>query len=98
MCRFKKDAADRLNSAFRFQYILCVGSSCYTTKWIFYFRVSIHPMCRFKLKLLKMWGICFRFNTSYVSVQDSNGHPMEVEILFQYILCVGSRLLKGIKE
>ena len=54
-----------------FQYILCFGSSytcsyCSNCKW----RVSIHPMFRFKSSSLSMTPdgrVCF--NTSYVSVQ-----------------------------
>ena len=56
-------------------------------------RVSIHPMCRFKnLHLvIALQKVCF--NTSYVSVQVALSASAVRNLKFQYILCVGSRVL-----
>ena len=53
-----------------FQYILCVGSSGGKPKFLGNLpKVSIHPMCRFKLSGFYASGDSLGFNTSYVSVQ-----------------------------
>ena len=71
MCRFKDGIKKIIIFIMVFQYILCVGSSCFRgNKSKSYFWVSIHPMCRFKLCSESVARILKRFNTSYVSVQE----------------------------
>ena len=55
--------------------------------------VSIHPMCRFKIKPAQLQDDAISFNTSYVSVQVQVLVNSKEVTLFQYILCVGSRYL-----
>ena len=57
--------------------------------------VSIHPMFRFKIvDFIANIIAFFGFNTSYVSVQEVELDLPDFEkMLFQYILCFGSRLI-----
>ena len=76
-----------------FQYILCVGSSNYGILYSDCIRVSIHPMCRFKIfnriiailsNLVSIHPMC-RF-------KDNGGTGNGNDNGFQYILCVGSSI------
>ena len=59
-------------------------------------RVSIHPMCRFKITLVHPLPKKFGFNTSYVSVQAYFDNVVAINAdRFQYILCVGSRVFRN---
>ena len=95
MCRFKEMWIGEDGGLIEFQYILCVGSrevscKCLQRRW-----VSIHPMCRFKCTQVQIESVDFGFNTSYVSVQVGyRAHSGTSFDPFQYILCVGSRVLE----
>ena len=81
--------------SFRFQYILCVGSSLQKT-------LELEKEDRFntsyvsvQVTLIVLESCRFScFNTSYVSVQENIDYCKTPANEFQYILCVGSRLSK----
>ncbi len=75
-----------------FQYIVCVGSS-FCNKFISYLLhcISIHRMCRFKVKKTKISNSKLDISIHRMCrFKDTNSASACLITLFQYIVCVGS--------
>ena len=84
---------------FRFQYILCYGSTAFRQLHLGYGMLFQYILCYGSTFFKEVLMCAFTdFNTSYVTVQLVAYKPFTNDLQFQYILCYGSTISRNFTQ